>query len=222
MLHLAAYSPFWQHMYGMIDCTQAIPRKKAAHTLYGSIWRSKSDSNARTHFCVYLLSREAPSPTWVLLHFLYIRCLIHFVRIRQLWRRMRDSNPRIGSPIFRFSGPAPSASWVILRIWRSVEESNLLRHFCLATGFQPDPFPLWQRCIYGAGRRCRPPWLFSHLQFSKLASEPSDIIRHNWHRIMDSNHILLSQSQACCRYTNPVSLVRKEGFDPSRSMISGF
>ena len=122
--------------------------KKKGRTNTVRPWRSKSASNARTHFCVYLLSREAPSPTWVLLHFLYIRCLIHFVRIRQLWRRMRDSNPRIGSPIFRFSGPAPSASWVILHIWRSVEESNLLRHFCPATGFQPDPFPFWQRCIW--------------------------------------------------------------------------
>lgn len=31
-------------------------------------WRSKRDSNSRTGNPIYFLSREAPSPTWVLLH----------------------------------------------------------------------------------------------------------------------------------------------------------
>lgn len=125
-------------------------------------------------------------------------------------------------PAFRFSGPAPSASWVIPHIfgvaWRSRTTSDISAWLPASnrTHFRSG------NASFGAGRRCRPPWLVSHPQLSKLVSEPSNIIRHNCHRIMDLNHGLLSRNQVCCHYTNPVCLVRKEGFNPLRSMSSGF
>ena len=38
---------------------------------------------------------------------------------------------------------------------------------------------------------------------------------HIWLRIMDLNHDLLSQSQACYHYTNPEYMVIPAGFEPS-------
>ena len=42
-----------------------------------------------------------------------------------------------------------------------------------------------------------------------------------WLRIMDLNHDGLSQSQACCRYTNPEYMVIPAGFEPSISTLKG-
>ena len=44
---------------------------------------------------------------------------------------------------------------------------------------------------------------------------------HIWLRIMDSNHGLLSQSQACYHYTNPEYMVIPAGFEPSIAALKG-
>ena len=38
---------------------------------------------------------------------------------------------------------------------------------------------------------------------------------------MDLNHILLSQSQVCCRYTNPEYMVIPAGFEPCIAALKG-
>ena len=54
-------SPPWQG--GMLTATPLVQR-----------WRSKRDSNSRTSYPIYVLSRDASSPTWVLLQ---LACIVN-------------------------------------------------------------------------------------------------------------------------------------------------
>ena len=68
--------------------------------------------------------------------------------------------------------------------------------------------------VHGAERRCRPPWLISHPQFSKLVPEPSDIVRHM--APIKGLEPFPSGSKPDVLPLHKIGMVREAGYDPAR------
>ena len=157
------------------------------------MWRSRSGSNTRAHFCTCLLSGEVPSPTWVLL---------------RIWRWKEVSIPTAMLPP-RFSRPVSAPADIIQHIWRSVKESNLLRLFSPATAFQADPLPFRQRCMFMAPNGGADPHGFSATHSFRNWNRSRPVSFGIWPRSKGSNLSPLGQSQMCCLYTRSVWCERR-------------
>ena len=68
--------------------------------------------------------------------------------------------------------------------------------------------------VHGAERRCRPPWLISHPQFSKLVPEPSGIVRHM--APIKGLDPFPSGSKPDVLPLHKIGMVREAGYDPAR------
>ena len=114
----------------------------------------------------------------------------------------------------RFSRPVSAPADIIQHILaqrEGVEPSQAYQPGCrFPSGPVTVPTTLHD---HGAERRCRPPWLFSHPQFSKLVPEPSGIVRQM--APIKGLEPFPSGSKPDVLPLHKIGMVREAGYDPA-------